>query len=149
MSFLQENITFSKDPEQFLLQLTTLQQQMAKNSNAKEIGTYDLVEIPNGQLFFGANPQQKRGVYRKCFQFGAILTGAALNIPHGITGNPVFTRIYGTCVTAVDQRPLPFVSRVLNDMIQLQVVGANIAIGSGIICPNIVSGIVVLEFFRS
>ena len=51
-----EAITFSKDQEQFLKQLTSAYQQLAKAINGRDIASYDLVELINGQTFPPPNP---------------------------------------------------------------------------------------------
>ena len=62
---IPENISFSKDPQEFLVQLTSLYNQIAKASNGKDIASYELSELINGQRFFGANNQKKHQIYRK------------------------------------------------------------------------------------
>lgn len=145
-----ENVTFSKDQGQFLLQLTDLYQKLATSTNAKDIGTYETVELLNGQQYFGANPQTKIQIYRKCFVVGAIASGATSNIAHGITFTKL-TRAYGTCITAVvDYRPIPYVSATLiTDQIQMRVTATNIVIVNGATAPNITSGTIVLEYQKN
>lgn len=148
---IPENIVFSRDYDQFLLQITDLFQKIARASNAKDIGIYPLTEILNGHQFFDtANAQSYKRVYRKAFSFGAIAAGATLNIAHGSTFVQL-TRAYGTCITnVVDYRPIPYVSvAATNAQIELQVTGANIVIINGAASPNITSGIIVLEYLKN
>jgi hypothetical protein len=147
-----ENITFTKDFDQFIVQLTEIYTKLARASNAKDVGTYDLTELVNGQKFFTiGNPQIKRSAYRKVFAFGAIAPGATLNIAHGITGITTFTRMYGTIITnVVDDRPLPYVDTIIvTNQVSLLRNGANIVIINGATAPNITSGIVILEYLKS
>jgi hypothetical protein len=148
--FIPDNISFAKDFDQFLVQFTPLYQNMARSTNSKDIGQYELEEIICGQRFFGANPQTKRTVYRKCFNFGAIGVGAALNIPHGITNLVAVTRLYGTAITAFpDDRPIPFVSVIaVNQGIQITGNGADIIILNGAAAPAIVSGFIIAEYIK-
>jgi hypothetical protein len=145
-----ENIAFAADQKQFIPQITDVYSKLAMSSNAKDIGTYELTEIINGQRFYGANPQTKRQAYRKCFAFGAIGAGATLNIAHGVAGITNITRLYATCITAAgDQRPIPFADiTLITNQILIALNGANIAIVNGATAPAIVSGICVLEYLK-
>lgn len=147
---IPENITFSKDPNQFYLQLTTVYNQIARSINLKDIASYETVEIITGQQFFGADNQTKRRTYRKCFSFGAIAAGANIVFAHGITQISMFTRIIGTCVTNIpDYRPIPYASVTnLNQQIEINIGVANITISNGAGGPNITSGICVVEFLK-
>ncbi len=149
--YVPETITFSKDQDQFIKQLTTQTEQVARSLNSKDIAIYDQVEILNGQKFPGATPQTKKSVFRKIFQFGAIAAGATLNIAHGITPIAQFTRIYGTCITdVVDYRPIPYASATLvTNQIEINVGALNVNIVNGATAPNITSGIIVLEYLKN
>jgi len=146
-----ENIIFSREQDQFINQLTDLYSKLARSLNSKDLGLYELTEIINGQQFFGATPQVQRSVYRKCFSFGAIATGATLNIAHNISNISILTRFYGTANTdIVDYRPIPYSSvTASNQGIELLLSGANISIINGAASPNITSGIVVIEYIKS
>lgn len=145
-----ENITFSKDFNQFLLQFTDVYQKLAVSSNAKEIGLYETgIELLNGQQFSGANPQTKIQIYRKCFVFGAIASGATLNIPH-LTNYVDLTRFYGTYSSAAMSGPLPRVSATLiTDQVSLDIVGANIVIVNGATAPAITRGKITMEYTKN
>lgn len=150
--YLQQNVTFSEDEEQRLLQHTSVNANVARAVNLREISIYQLSEISNGQQFFTAgNPQSNRYAFRKVFNIGPIATGATSTTAHGITQETIFTRIYGTCVTdVVDYRPIPYSSTVaLNQQISLTITGTNIVIVNGAASPNITSCIVVLEYLKS
>lgn len=147
---IAENQPFPKEWEKFWNQYVAFYPKLAKASNSKDIGIYELTEILNGQKFFGATPQVKRDVYRKCFAFGAIAAGATLNIAHGVANLTNLTRLYGTCVTAVvDYRPIPFVDiTLITNQIMVLLAGANIVIVNGATAPNITSGICVVEYIK-
>lgn len=147
---LQEQVIFAKDNEQFLKQLTTLYGQIARSANSKDIGQYELIELLNGQRFFGANPQTNREVYRKVFQIGAVAIGGLSTIVHGITGLVRFTRMYGTVITAVvDDRPIPYVDTVaVTNQISVLRNGLNILIQNGATAPAITSGLLVVEYLK-
>lgn len=150
-SFLNTSEVFPKEGEEFLVKLTGVYTKIANIVNIKDIGLYDTVEMLNGQQFFHpSDAQKKRSAYRKVFRFGAVGTGATSTIAHGITNVTMFTRIYGTCVTAVDYRPIPYVdTTVVTNQIGLRVVGSDILVINGAGSAAIVSGIVVLEYLLS
>lgn len=152
--FLQNTITFSKDDQQFLIQLTALYGQIARYVNSKEIAIYNLAETITGQQWFvSGNPQLTRLTNRKVFQIGSIPTGNISITAHGITGfsTLTFTSIYGTAITdIVDQRPIPFASAaVVTNQIEIRVDATNITIVNGATAPNITSAIVVLEYLKN
>ena len=118
--------------------------------NAKENGAYELQETVSGQQFFTPGSLQKRFVYRKCFVIGAIATGAAIAIAHGITHLTFFTCIRGTVATdAPDWRPIPYAGGAGLDYVSIRVDTVNIHILNGAGMPNILSGVVILEYFKS
>lgn len=141
-----------KDERELQLVLTSSYTDLASSVNIREIAQYDLVELLTAQQFFmPGNSIAKRLSYRKVFDIGAIAAGATVNIPHGIVGATIYTRISGTCVTdVVDYRPIPMTSVVaLNQQIQIRVVGANIEIVNGAGGPNITGGIAILEYLKN
>lgn len=141
-----------QDDRELQIVLTGSYTDLANGLNIREIGQYDLIELLTGQQFFTpGNAQVKRQTYRKVFEFGAIASGATLNIAHGLTGIILYTKIYGTCATdVVDYRPIPMASvAAVNQQIQIRVAGANIEIINGAASPNITNGIVVLEYLRN
>jgi hypothetical protein len=149
-AFLPTSEVYPQDPGQLLIKLTGLHTDIANAVNVREISIYqDSQEVMTGQLYSIPNDSQhKRYVFRKMFYFGAIAAGAALNIPHGLTGVTFYTNMYGTVVTTVpDYRPLPFASTAaVGNQISLRVAGANIVITNGGTASPITSGQVVLEY---
>lgn len=118
--------------------------------NAKENGDYELQETLSGQQFFTPGNNKKRFVYRKCILVGAIATGAGVAIAHGITPLTFFTCIRGTVVTDFpDWRPIPYAGGAGLDYVAIRADAANVLILNGAGMPNILSGIVILEYFKS
>ncbi len=152
-AFVSTSEVFPQDESQLLIKLTNLHTTVATAINVREICLYqDNNEILTGQEFsVPGNSQLKRYTFRKAFYFGAIATGATLNIAHGITDLVECTAFKGACVTdVVDYRPIPYVSTVaVNQQISIRVLGANIEIINGAGAPNITSGKVVIEYFRN
>jgi hypothetical protein len=146
-----ENVSFAKDFDQFLLQFSAIYQKLAMSANAKDIGNYENVEILNGQQYFGATPQQKVSVYRKCFTLGAIPVGGNSTFAHGVDVIARITRLYGTCITNVpDDRPIPFLDvGVITNQISIVRNGLNIIVTNGATAPAIVSGQVVMEYLKN
>lgn len=112
--------------------------------NARTIGIFDLFQVVTGERWFSANPGIKRQTYRQAYSFG-FNPGP---IDHNISGLVEFTRIYGTCITdQPDFRPLPYVSTIdTAHQISLTITATQIVIVRGGATPNILSGIVVLEY---
>lgn len=153
-AFLPQNIAFSNDPKQFLIQITKLFSDVSRYMNLREICVYDLTEIPTGEQWFNAtNTQVKRDGYRQVYNIGPIAAGATSTTAHGITGYSTlnFTHIYGTCITVVvDYRPIPYSSVTAgNQQIELKVDATNITIINGAAAPNITSAIIVLEYLKN
>lgn len=149
--FLPINQTWSEQPDQFLIQITNRDRDIARYINIRDIAIYDTTEIPTGQQWFNSNNAQlKRDGFRKVFSIGAINTGATSTTAHGVTGITLFTHIYGTAITASDNRPIPYSSvTAVNQQIELKVDGTNITIINGAAAPNITSAIVVLEYLKN
>lgn len=149
-NFVPENYVIPEDSEQLQEFLKKTFEEHARFLNRKETAQFETVEVQVNQSFPGANPQSKRQVSRKIFEFGALAVGGILNIPHLVTGTLDFTRIFGTAITAADTRPLPFNSTAAaNQGIMLLVAGANIIVTNGGAAPALISGRVILEFMKS
>lgn len=148
-AYLNTAEVYPDDESELLVKLTSLHTDVANAINIREISLYqDGQAMLTGQQFSVAGSNQaKRTSYRKVFYFGAIVAGATLNIPHGITTLVQLTHAYGTCVTAADFRPIPYTSTVAaGQQISLRVTPPNIEIINGPGCPDIISGIVVIEY---
>lgn len=148
-SFLITAETFPKDMGQLLIKMTSLHTDIANAVNVREIAIYqDGQAVLTGQQFsVPGSSQQRNQVFRSTYYFGAIAAGATLSFAHNIIGLVQLTHAYGTCVTAIDFRPIPYSSTVaLNQQISLRVTATNIEIINGAGSPNITSGIIVLEY---
>ncbi len=122
--------------------------------NARQIGLYYLAETPTGQIWSkDTTPQLPRQASRQVYNFGPIVAGTTLSIPHNIIGaNPLtFTHIYGTAIIAVTVSiPLPYVDvNNVTNQVGLNINGTNIQIIVGATSPNIASGIIVLEYLKN
>lgn len=150
--FLPINKTFSQDWDQFLLQVTKFYADTARYLNMREIAIFDTIEFTTGEQWFNpANVQIKRNGYRQVYSFGAIVHNTSLTIPHNISGFTQFTHIYSTATTVTPTYiPIPYVSGVAaaND-VSITVDNTNIVIANGNAAPDIVSGIVVLEYLKN
>lgn len=151
-AFVPTSETFSQDQSQLLIGLTSSQTTIANAVNIREIAIYeDSAEILTGQQFSTpGDSTQKKYTFRRLFYFGAIASGATLNIPHGI-GDPVqFTHIYGTCIDATPfYKPIPYVSFAnLGYQIDIKIDATNIIIINGVapVAAAITSGLIVVEY---
>lgn len=147
---------FPEESEKFRSVLTFVYSDIARRLNDKEIGTFDLTEVLDGQRWFtSGNPQLKRQNFRKVFEIGPIGTGATFTFAHGITGFSVlaFTAIYGACITnagTFNKRPIPYSSATLvTDQIQIDADDTNVRVINGATAPNIISAFVVLEYMKN
>jgi hypothetical protein len=153
--FLPTTQYFPEDPERFREILTFVYSDIARRLNDKEIALYDLVELVTGEQWFTTgDPQKKRGGFRQVYEFGAVPSGTVLLIPHNISGVNVtttFTHIYGTAFTDFpDNRPIPYASASdVLQQIQIRIGATNIRITNGANAPNIVSGLVILEYLKN
>jgi len=143
--FISQNTTYSQDESQRLLQHTKFAADAARYINTREIALYDRVEIQTGQQWFNlANNQQKRYGFRKTFA----ISDAALTFAHGITGITLCTYIGGSFTDGTNFYPLPYVSTVLANQIQVVVTATQVIITKGGGAPAISSGVLVLEYLK-
>jgi hypothetical protein len=138
------------DPPELERVLVQTYTEIALASNSKENSQYETVETVTGQQFYDlVNPEQKRFTFRKCLETGALGVGLT-NIPHGIVGATDFTYIGGTVAFAGNvYAPLPYLGFGVGDYISIFINGANIEIHVGPAMPAILSGRVVLEYFKN
>lgn len=145
--FLPVTRTFSEDPEQFLIQITSTYSDISRRLNNREIALYDLLETATGQQWFpttGTNPN-RFGV-RKVFSF----TGAGLTFNHGISNLVAMTHIYGAFTNGTNFYPLPYVdATAATNQVQVVVTPTQIVITRGAGAPSITSGIIVLEYLKN
>ena len=144
--FLPTYTTFSRDNEQFLIQLTNLYLQMALAINAKIIGNYETFETPTGSYFFPVATTVRRQVFRKCFTFD----DSSLIFDHGIANLASCTLIQGTAVTTVPSFiPIPYTNTTAANQIQVDVTSTQVIITRGGGAPTLVSGLLILEYLKS
>ena len=144
-------------PDEFERVLTQTYTDIANSANTKENAQYERRETVNCQQFYHdpatetpLNFQIKRPVYRICVETGIIPTAAVVDIPHHITYFTDMVNIYGTVHTdTLDWRPLPCVGPWGTDLLSVWVDATNIHIESGQTFPNILSGRVILEYFKN
>lgn len=127
--------------------------------NNKDSGLYDTSEFVNGQTFF-PNPvlpadtePTKRQVYRKVVNFGALGNGL-VSVAHGLTiaaGSAYsFTRIYGVATnpTTLSFIPIPYVSSVAANIIELSVDATNVNITTAADKSAYTICYVILEYLK-
>lgn len=116
--------------------------------NARTIGKFETISSITGEQWSqDTNPVTFRQTLRKTFYFSAINSGATLSIPHEIDNLDQLTRFYGSIDTATEKRPLPYVGTA-NANTQTGIVAdkTNINITNGTNAPNIVRGIIIIEY---
>lgn len=154
-TFIATTRSYDLDDAELRRALTRDYTSVAYAVNFKTNGIFETVETQDGEQFFGnvTDQRKKRFVFRKCFTVPAIAAGAApVSITTGVTGITEFTHIYGTVITDFpDKRPLPYVSIAnVTEQISLRVDDTtnSIVIEVGATSPNLLSGIVVLEYLK-
>lgn len=129
--------------------------------NDKDSGVYDVQEYICGQSYFptsvgGASSDAitplPRAVYRKVFDFGALLNAIPKNLAHDITLTPelMFTRIYGATCDPINHiyLPLPYSSATLISNIELQVNDINIIVTPGSDRTAFTKTYIILEYLK-
>ena len=151
---LQTSLFLTDNYEQSWIRLQTFLVDIAQKMNIRQIGFFNLLETPTGQQWF-PNPVTgiQRQTFRQAYIVPAIAAGANVTIPINITNAAVvtYTHIYGTVKTdAPDDRPIPYAaSAVVTNSIAVAVINGNIQIFVGATSPNVLSGIVVLEYLKN
>lgn len=124
--------------------------------NIKDSAYYDTNEFVNGQSFFaGANASSfgsqavnRRQVFRKIINFGALPNTAAKSVAHEIpiTSGYTFTRIYGASSDTTNKAftPLPNASTDIN----LRVDATNVIITTGGNFASYDTTYVILEYLK-
>lgn len=145
--FVPTTRNFNISDDQLRIMLNAYLTIMANAVNIREISQYDLEELVNGQQFFHpTEAQEKRYAFRKVFQFD----DGTLNFAHDITDITICTYIGGGAVTGAGNFiPIPYVSTVLANQIQIDVTPTNIVITKGGGAPAITTGIIVLEYLKN
>ncbi len=153
-AFLRTQTSFPTDIDELVSQLDKNWVDTANAINNRIISLFAINKsVITGETWY-IFQNKKQQTLRRVYIFGAIAAGGTLNIPINITNFDQFSDIWGTVVTDItDWRPLPYMDPVtLTDGIGIKVtpVGLpavnNIQIIVGATSPNIVKGLVVLEW---
>ena len=146
-NFLRTSREFPKEINSLSFEVDKSYVDVANAVNVRTIGIFPINRpTVTGESFFLISNKKQQSL-RQVYKFGAIAPGATLSIPYTINGFSQFSRIYGTCITAVpDYRPIPYASVTVNANIELKVTTTNIVISVGAASPAIVSGIIILEW---
>lgn len=149
VAFLRSSREFPEEIKGLAFQCNKSYVDIANTVNARIIGIFS-TNFPaiTGESWFisGARRQQ---TLRQVYLFGAIAAGGSLAI-NILVGKFTFTRIFGTCITDLpDQRPIPYASVAANSNIDIRVTSTQIIISVGAASPNIISGIIDLEWLSS
>ncbi len=156
--YLRTSREFPEDPKKLTLQISKSYIEIANAVNNRTISIFPISNsIPTGETWYInsttdliTNNNQRQQTVRQVYIFSTISPGATLSIPHYITNFVTFSKIYGTCITnQPDYRPIPYASVVVNANIDLRVDSTNIYISVGSGCPQINSGIIILELLTS
>jgi hypothetical protein len=126
-------------------QLVNMYTQLSIAINQKDIGSYDLTIIPNGQRWFASQNTKLRDGNRLVVQ----VSDSTLSVAHNITMINQVTRLYGTFQDASGNwRPLPYVDLTsVSNQIAIKTNSTNIVVTKGAGAPpSISNGIVVLEW---
>lgn len=149
-NFLPEQVWLSDDLKTFQSEIKRLSEDHARMINRKDTGQYELIEGLINQQYFGATPQNKRQIYRRVFQCGALPNAGIISIAHGIAGinaNWMFTRIYGVARDPVGLRWIP-IPNSINFQVELSVDNVNINIRTTANLTAFTYTIVVLEYWK-
>jgi hypothetical protein len=148
VAYLRTSREFPEEIHQLSVEVNKTYVDTANAVNARTIGIFPTVRPAiTGESWFLNNQRQQ--TLRQVYPFGAIAAGASLSIHYQTEGVAQFSRIYGTCKTALpDSRPIPYASVAANSNIDLRVdtAAGNIVISIGASSPNILSGLIVLEW---
>jgi hypothetical protein len=146
-SFVSTTREFPRD-ESLIETLEHTYTEVAQAVNFREIGTYAYAEVVTGKSYQDPNDANIVSLsFRQIYTIPAISQGTTAIIAHGIPSTFFPTLIIGTCSTdRPDFRPLPYVGPWGTDLIAVRVDATNIYVINGAGGPNIVSGILTLEY---
>lgn len=134
------SVEFPRDQQDFINTVSLLYKRIANSVNTKEGALYLPQELATFQQYFTPNdPQTLRNTYRKTFDMvslngGNIAAGATVSFAHNISSLVACTRIYGTATTSnapVRYVPLPYVSQVAAEDIQIYLTPTNVVLVNG------------------
>jgi len=151
VAYLRTTRQFPEELHQLTVEVNKSYVDTANAVNNRIIGIFPTNRPAiTGESWFLTNQRQQS--LRQVYPFGAIGAGATLLIPYTTSGFTQFSRIWGTCLTSFpDSRPIPYASLAANANIDLRIdtVNFNIIIVPGAAGPNILSGIVTIEWISN
>lgn len=150
--YLEENFTYTRDKETLGNQMNEVYQKIARASNAKEIGIYEETEVLTGQRFPGDTPQEKRSIYRKVIDTGALPNAATSTVAHSltdVTSDWTFTRIYGTAKDSTAVRSIPLPNGSTTYPVCVWADATNVYIESSVDLSAFDSSQIVIEFSKN
>jgi hypothetical protein len=106
----------------------------------KSIGAFLTSEVKTFARWANEKP-----IYRKVVNTGTLPNATSANTAHGLTGHTL-VKIYGVASDGTNQRPLPYASTTLNNVIQVTTNATNIIITTAIDYSSYTSSYVVLEY---
>lgn len=122
------NQSFSDDWKEFLIQFTKLYADISRNTNARDIAIYDLVEVTTGQQWYvTGSPQTKRSGFRKTVQIPALVLGLN-SIAHGIAVGTPSTYVFTPSNGMIFNQALPKFVPIPNDDIHVDIDATNVNI---------------------
>jgi hypothetical protein len=149
---LEEEFQIPTDPGELREFIALRERLCASIVNSKESGSYELIEIPDGQFFFTAdNNQLKRPGFRLVFNRGGIAPGAFDTFTHGITNLTQVTDYWGIATTTVpDFRKIPYASSILvTNQVSVTINSTNVVVTNGATAATISSYIFILEYLKN
>jgi len=154
VSYLRSSREFPEDIHLLSVQISKSYIDIANAVNLRTIGVFPKnTFVLTGESWFLTSSRQQS--LRQIYTFSTINPGVPISIPYRTDGLTQFSRIYGTCITAVpDYRPIPFASVTANANIEIKVVPTsnttgNIVITSGAASPVINSGLAIIEWLSN
>lgn len=148
--FLATSQTFSKDYEQYLLQITKRDSDVSRAINQREIGSYTTFEELTGQQWFDqTNPQTTRSGYRKTFFLPAPL-GAVASIAHGFTDAQLATFTWTKILGAyTDKTGSPRGASISSEIDVFPSPGSNISFAVPVAFQVTYNTVVILEYLKN
>jgi hypothetical protein len=154
-AYLVTTKKFSADPVELEPLLNKTYSEISQAVNFRSIGLYELTQITTGNKYYNTGiPQDRRQSFRRVFEFGAIATGTSIEIQFDMTQITQVVNFYGNVITdntaslyrainwtsstdVTEQIQVDFDTSVTPNVIR-------ITVGAG--APNVVSGMVVIEY---
>lgn len=143
-NFLRTSRTFPTEPQALSVELSKSYIDIANEVNARISGIFGVgAMIITSEQWFLRGESGRQFTLRQVYIFSAVGS-----IPHGINTKNItgFTRIFGSFTDGTNFYPLPYVSTVASNQVQVVITPTNIVITAGGGAPAVVSGQIVLEW---